>query len=157
MTRLRRSLLLLAVSALCLAQSASELTTPPIRRVGDKLACLCGRCKNTVATCQMLGCGYATPARQQIAQMQTIGANDENIIGKFITKEGRRALAVPPAEGFQLLSWTMPFVAIAIGLMAIWAWMRRERRVATAPAAPLDPAVLEKYRERIDQDLAKLD
>ena len=57
------------VTAICLAQSASELQTPEIRRVGDKLACLCGACKNTVATCQMLHCHYAYPARQKIARM----------------------------------------------------------------------------------------
>ena len=64
-----RSRLLLSwlLAAVCLPQTSTQLVTPEIRRVGDKLACKCGACNNTVATCPMLECHYSMPAREKIA------------------------------------------------------------------------------------------
>ncbi|MBL8218615.1 MAG: cytochrome c-type biogenesis protein CcmH [Bryobacterales bacterium] len=151
-----RRLLLVLVAGLCLAQSSSDMLTPAIRRVGDHLACLCGSCKNTVASCSMLGCHYSSPARERIAKLQAEGKTDDEIVDDFIKREGKRALAVPPAEGFHLLSWVMPFVAIGLGLAAIWAFVQRNRKPVTAPAA-VDTAVLNRYQAEIDKDLAKLE
>jgi cytochrome c-type biogenesis protein CcmH len=156
MSRLRSSLLVLALAAISLGQTASQLVTPEIRRVGDKLACLCGACKNTVATCQMLQCHYSYPARQRIAEMQAKGMSDQAIIDVFVKENGTRALAVPPAEGFNLLGWVMPFLAIGAGLAAIYMFIQKYRKPVPA-AADSDPAVLDAYRERIESDLAKLD
>src|SRR5687767_4308934 len=91
--------LLFALVGVCLPQTASQLVTPEIRRVGDKLACKCGHCNNTVATCQMLGCGYTTPAREKIAAAQKAGVSDQAIIDGFVKEMGIVALAVPPASG----------------------------------------------------------
>ncbi|MBI3683199.1 MAG: cytochrome c-type biogenesis protein CcmH [Acidobacteria bacterium] len=151
-----RALLLVLAAGLCLAQSSSDLLTPAIRRVGGTLACLCGSCKNTVATCQMLGCHYSSPARERIAKMQAAGMTDEAVIDDFVKREGKRALAVPPAEGFNLLSWVMPFVAIAIGLVAIYLYVKRYRKPAASPPV-VDNAALERYHEEIENDLAKLE
>jgi len=119
-----RRLLLILVAGLCLAQSSSDLVTPAIRRVGDRLGCLCGSCNNTVATCSMLGCHYSAPARERIAKLQAEGKSDDEIVDDFIKREGKRALAVPPFEGFSILSWIMPFVAVGLGLFAIWAFVQ---------------------------------
>ncbi len=155
--RAPRLILGLLVAVLCLAQSASQLVTPEIRRVGDKLACLCGACKNTVASCQMLGCHYSHPSREKIAKMQAAGVNDKAIIDSFVKEQGLRALAVPPAEGFNALAWTMPFIAIGLGLIAIWLWIKKFHPKRAAPMPELPPEVLARYQERIDQDLTKQD
>jgi cytochrome c-type biogenesis protein CcmH len=138
------------------AQSASQLVTPDIRRVGDKLACKCGSCTNTVATCQMLGCGYSTPAREKIAAAQKAGQSDQAIIDGFVKEMGIVALAVPPASGFNLLAWTMPFIGIVLGLGAIFLYWKRfhSRTPAAAVAAP---EIDENYRKRIEAEMADLD
>jgi cytochrome c-type biogenesis protein CcmH len=158
MRRLRTSLLLLAIAAVCLPQTSTQLATPEIRRVGDKLACKCGSCNNTVATCQMLECHYSHPARQKIAAMQQEGKSDDVIVASFVKAEGIAALASPPEEGFNRLGYIMPFVAIVLGLGAIY-WYIKRYRSAPAPAgvAPLNDEMLARYRETIDKDLAKLD
>jgi cytochrome c-type biogenesis protein CcmH len=156
MRRLKSSLLIFVVTAICLAQSASELVTPEIRRVGDKLGCLCGSCKNTVASCPMIGCHYAHPAKQKIAAMQAQGQSDEQVINSFVKEQGLRALAVPPAEGFNLLAWVTPFVAIAFGVFAIWLYIRRSRKPTPAPVVA-GPDPLGRFRDEIEKDLAKLD
>ncbi len=152
----RNSLLPLVVTALCLGQSASQLMRPEIRRVGAHLACLCGNCKNTVGDCAMIGCHYSHPAREKIDKLLAEGKPDQAIVARFVKDEGRRALAMPPAEGFHLLAWVMPFVAIAFGLAGIvWFVRTRLRRPGTAVA--LDDELVSRYRERMDRDLAKLD
>jgi len=154
MRRSRVSLLLVA-AALCLGQSGSQLVTPEIRRVGVHLGCLCGSCKNTVADCAMLECHYSKPARMKIIAMQKEGRADQAIVDQFVKDEGRRALAVPPAEGFHLLAWIAPFAVIGAGLVLIWWFVRRLRRPSETPA--LDARVLDRYREQIDRDISQLD
>jgi cytochrome c-type biogenesis protein CcmH/NrfF len=156
MPPLRTRLLLVLVAGLCLAQSSSDLLTPAIRRVGDKLACLCGACKNTVATCQMLGCHYSSPARERIAKLQAEGMADGAIIDDFVKREGKRALATPPTEGFFLLGWIMPFAAIALGLMVIYFFIKRYQKPATTAVA-VDQGALSRYHDQIEKDLAKLE
>jgi cytochrome c-type biogenesis protein CcmH len=150
------AVMLFVLAGACLSQTASQLVTPEIRRVGDKLACKCGHCNNTVATCQMLGCGYSTPAREKIAAAQKAGQSDQAIIDGFVKEMGVVALAVPPTEGFTLLAWVMPFVGIALGLVAIFLYWKRFH--ARAPAAAVaGPAIDENYRKRIEAEMADLD
>lgn len=154
MSRLRNSLLFLALAAVCLPQSATQLVSPEIRRVGDKLACKCGVCNNTVATCQMLQCHYSHPARTKIADMQKQGKSDEVIVASFVKEGGLAALAAPPTEGFHLMGYLMPFIAILLGFAAIAIYWKRFRRPVAAVELPqIDP----RYRERIDKELANLD
>jgi len=156
MQRLRTSILAVLLAAVSLGQSASQLQTEAVRRVGAKLACLCG-CNNTVADCQMIECHYASPARKRIAELQAAGRSDAQIIDEFIQKNGKQALAAPPAEGFNLLAWVMPFVAIAAGLGMIWVFIQRFRKPMPASNALADTATLSHYQEQIERDLKKLD
>ena len=158
MQKLRSSLLLLVLAAVCLPQSATQLVTPEIRRVGDKLACKCGVCNNTVATCQMLECHYSLPARQKIAAMQKEGQTDETILASFVKESGISALSSPPAEGFNILGYVMPILGVVAGLGAILLFMRRSKRLGTpATVPPLDNEMLARYQDRIDKDMAKLE
>lgn len=136
-----------------LAQNASLMVNPNVRRVGMKLACLCGACKNSVGDCPMMGCHYSLPGREKIAQMQAAGASDENIVSKFIEQEGLKALVVPPTSGFSLAVWVMPGVMILLGLYAIYIYIQRFRK--PAPAIPL--TVPDRYKELAAKDIEKLD
>jgi cytochrome c-type biogenesis protein CcmH len=152
-----RLLVALMLAGVCLSQTASQLVTPEIKRVGDKLACKCGACNNTVATCQMLECHYSLPARERIAEMQKAGTDDKTIIDGFVKESGLSALAAPPTSGFNLLAWVMPFVAISFGLVAIAIWFKRfagRRQVAPAgPAPEIDPRI----QQRMDRELEELE
>lgn len=155
MLRWKSSLLFLLLTAVCLPQSSTQFVTPEIKRVGGKLACKCGVCNNTVATCAMLQCEYSLPARQKIAAQQQQGKADDVILANFVKEGGLSVLAEPPQAGFNLLGWAMPFIAIAVGIAAILFWLRRSRpRTAAADLVPVDETVLNRYRERIDKDLA---
>jgi cytochrome c-type biogenesis protein CcmH/NrfF len=155
MFRLRNSVLAVLLAGYCLAQSSSQYVTPEIRRVGDKLACLCGACKNTVATCQMLECHYSLPARQRIAKMQKEGSADAVIIDEFVKREGKKALAEPPNEGFGIMALATPVLAIGAGLGLI-AWFLRRYRKPNAVPVMTDEEV-RQYQDQIDKEFSKLD
>lgn len=151
----RNSVLFVLLAGLCLAQSSSQYVTPEIRRVGDKLACLCGACKNTVATCQMLECHYSFPARQRIAKMQKEGGADAAIVAEFVKREGKKALAEPPNEGFGVLALATPVVAVGLGLGLIGWFLRRYRKPNVVPA--MSDEEVRKYQDQIDKEFSKLD
>lgn len=104
----------------------------------------------------MLECHYSLPAREKIAQMQKAGASDQSIVDSFVKESGLSALASPPAEGFNLLGWVMPFIALALGLGAVAIWFKRffRRKSATAPELP---EIDRRYQERMDRELEELE
>jgi cytochrome c-type biogenesis protein CcmH len=156
MKKWRNSLAALMMAGLCLAQTG-DLVPPEVRRVGDRLACLCGSCKNTVATCQMLGCHYTSPARQRISELAKQGMSDDEIVADFVKREGKRALAAPPAEGFNLTAWLAPPAAALAGIGFIAWFIRRNRKSAAAAEPELDEAGMEKYRQAAERELSGFD
>ncbi len=156
----RVKLLLLGglLAALSIAQNPMDFMSPEIKRVGMKLACLCGSCRNSVGDCSMLACGYAFPARQKIKQLQMMGASDQNIIGRFVKEQGKKALVVPEAEGFGLLGWLMPGFAITLGLIALGVYVKRFRNpAAAAPEVEMAPEQLAAYEDTAAKELARME
>ncbi len=157
MRRWKSSLLLLIVAAASLAQTASSQKSLAYR-IGDKLACLCSTCNNTVANCPMLECHFAKPARERIAKLVADGRSESEVIDQFKKDYGLQILASPPAQGFNLLGYIMPFIAIALGLMVIWLFIKRFRKApAVESGPPADDPTLARYQEQIEKDLSKLD
>lgn len=131
---------------------------PNVRRVGEKLACLCGGCKNSVGSCPMLGCHYATPKREQIRKALLEGKTDQQIVDAAVKEEGLQALVTPPAEGFNLLAWVMPFVMIGLGLLAIGFFIKHMNAKRVAAGAPeLHSEELDRYHDQIEKETSKLE
>jgi cytochrome c-type biogenesis protein CcmH len=151
-----RIAILVLATAWAWAQTASEKPSVDTRRVGAHLACQCSGCKDTVATCSMLECGFSKPAKERIAKMQALGMSDQQIIDSFLREYGSGIYLGPP----NLLGILVPYLAAAMGLLAIWWFIRRYRK--PAPLAELgtieidDPA-LAKYKDQIEKDLANLE
>jgi len=146
--------LALLVVAAALAQTAAEKPSNDVRRVGARLQCQCG-CKDAVSTCSMLECSFSKPAKERIARMQATGYTDSQIVDAFIRDYGQVIfLALPSVVG-----WIVPYVSIGLGLLVIWAFVRKYKPQPLTEAGPIemdDPA-LEKYKEQIEEDLKKLD
>ena len=157
MSRWRNSFLVLLVTAISLAQT-SDLLDPNVRRVGERLACLCGGCKNSVGSCPMLGCHYATPKREQIKKSLEEGKNDQQIVDAMVKEQGLQALVTPPAEGFNVLAWLMPFIMIGAGLLGIWFFIKRMSAKREAAGAPdISNEVLDRYHDQIEKETSKLE
>ena len=146
--------ILIAVAAL--AQTASEKPSIDVRRVGSRLACQCGGCKDSVATCSMLECHFSKPAKERIAQMQAVGYSDQQIVQAFVRDYGAGIfLAEPNAWG-----WIVPYVSVAFGLGIIWLFIKKYRKpkpLAELGRMQIDDPALAKYKDQIEKDLANLE
>ena len=148
-------LLAFVLVAAALAQTASEKPSADVRRVGARLQCQCG-CKDSVATCSMLECSFSKPAKERIARMQATGYSDSQIVDAFIRDYGQVIFLALPS----IVGWIVPYVSIGLGLLVIWAFVRKYRRPQPATEAgpiEIDDPALEKYKEQIEEDLKKLD
>src|SRR5947207_4453058 len=144
MQRFKSSLLAVILAVAALAQTASEKPSIDVRRVGSRLACKCG-CIDSVATCSMLECHFSKPAKEKIAQMQTVGMADDQIIQSFIREYGEGIyLAHPNAFG-----WIVPYSTVAFGLVIIWLFIKKYRKpkpLTDLGAIEIDDPALAKYK-----------
>ncbi len=153
MGRWKSSLLALALAVVCLAQSTTPLANPRVRRLGDQLMCLCG-CGATVTSCNMIECSHSRPAREKLLAMVNAGMSDSAILDAFVKEYGVQILVKPPAQGFNLLGYFMPFVGLALGLAFVWWVIKRFRKPVAATAGPEPDAAM---LARIERDLEQLD
>jgi cytochrome c-type biogenesis protein CcmH/NrfF len=137
------------------AQDPTSLLTPGVMRVGEKLACRCGTCRNTVANCPMLRCHYTEPMRTRIKAMQDEGKSDKDIVDMIVQQEGVVALAAPPGSGWGLFTWVMPGLALVAGFGLYSWWVRRNRQPEQAPVTEGDRAVLNRFRDQIESELGE--
>jgi cytochrome c-type biogenesis protein CcmH/NrfF len=143
------------VAVVALAQTASEKPNVDVRRVGARLQCQCG-CKDSVATCSMLECHFSKPAKERIAQMQSVGMSDEQIVQAFVRDYGMAIyLATPNAFG-----WIVPYATAGFGLVLIVLFLRKYKRKPMTDLGTIDAdddPELAKYKEQIEKDTANLD
>ena len=152
MTRIVALALLLVTAALTPAFAGQ-------REVEERLACQCG-CGLTVHTCNHLQCSFAVPVRQDIAKSLAAGQPEDEIVARYVAEYGEKVLSSPTHEGFNLLAWWGPYVALVGGAAALAFAIRRFRgkpEPVLAGPAPGDAqsaslrAELEKELERIEQ------
>lgn len=143
-----------ALAAVLIAQDASFLS-PDVVRVGAKLACRCGGCRNTVGDCPMMRCSSADPLRHRIYTLKQKGMSDSAVVDTIVREEGIVALASPPAEGLgPLVTWVMPGLVLVIGFFIYWAFVKRHRK-EPAPLTATDETLIERYRGQIDRELGE--
>lgn len=114
--------------------------------------CICG-CNQLLGGCNHLGCPSSQPMLRELTALVDQGKSDGAIVTHFVDKYGLAVLSAPPASGFNLTAWAMPFVALAVGAIAVVTFVRRFRaKWATAPAADID---LAKYQRKVEEELEK--
>lgn len=143
------------------------------------LQCLCGGCaRETLLECR---CGFAANERKEILELLMVQDDllssagreqaRERIISHFEKKQdskgqpyGQRVRMMPKDEGFNRLSWAVPYIAFAGALALLWGfgrrWARRGRvvvaeRVAVAKKADLEED--EDYADILDDELRETD
>ena len=144
----------------CLGGMAQAgVTDQEVKEVASELACLCGDCpRRPLDEC---ACGWADQNRQRIADSLEAGQDKQAIIAGFVQEFGLQALSAPPAEGFHLTAWIMPFLAIAIGSLAVRSvvvnWRRNRLTAARGTSAdrlgPSDPLKESAFRARLEREL----
>lgn len=137
------------------AVPASVLTT---QEVEEALTCQCG-CGLTVHSCNHLQCGFAIPAKQEVAQQVSEGKKRNEILASFVARYGEKVLSAPTTSGFNLAAWITPFLAVLIGAVLVgivsfrWA---RNRPQASTETPPLS-AETSQYQARLKKELDTFD
>jgi cytochrome c-type biogenesis protein CcmH/NrfF len=145
-----------AVLAITLAQDASFLS-PDVIRVGSRLACRCGGCRNSVGDCPMVRCGSADPLRHRIYESKAKGMSDDAIVDAIVQQEGIVALVSPPAQGLgPIVTWVMPGLVLVIGFFIYSTFVRRHRK-EPAPLTEKDQNLINRFKQQIDNELGEND
>jgi len=143
---------LLAVVAEPLA--AAPVSDDAVRDVASQLRCV---------VCQSLSVAdspseTAHQMREIIRERLAAGDTPAQIIAYFVDKYGDWILLAPPARGFGLLVWVVPYVALLAGLVlvvfVVARWNRQPREAAPVEARAV---VDDETRQRIRREVAELD
>ncbi len=143
--------------ALCLffaiAPTAAEVTDALVKDVARELACLCGSCpRRPLHEC---ACGWADKNRIRIADALKAGQDKQTIVAGFVKEFGQEAFSSPPAEGFNLTAWVMPFLVLALGTLFVWTVIRNwsQGKQGPAPVQPSEAGVDDAYRAKLEREL----
>ncbi len=116
-----------------------------VRAIASELRCV---------VCQNLSVAdspsdLAKEMRNLVRELVQQGKTRQEIDAYFVSRYGEFVLLSPPKQGFNLLVWGLPFVAIVVGAGVVYLVARRwtEQTPATRPA--IDPA----YAERVQREL----
>jgi cytochrome c-type biogenesis protein CcmH/NrfF len=155
--RLRSKLLFLFALVALFSQGAVPFGDPHARAIGKQLMCKCG-CNATITECNMINCHFADPVREKITAGVAAGKSDEAILDDFKQQYGLSIFVKPPAEGFFLSAWVMPFVGAGLGLGVVALVIRKYygKKPAAETAAPASPE-LAKFQAEIEKELKELE
>ncbi len=147
---------MLAIAIAAASRPARGATT--VEEVTQGLTCQCG-CGLTVANCNHPQCSFSVPIRNDVAAMLAKGKTRPQIIAFYRSKYGEKVLSAPTAEGFNILAWVMPFLAVALGggliVMMFGRWRRQSPSLPAGPEAVTERVgvVDPKLQERLEQEV----
>jgi cytochrome c-type biogenesis protein CcmH len=122
--------------------------------LGHRMMCVCG-CSQILLECNHVGCSYSDHMRGELMAGLDRGDNDDLILQAFVQKYGTTVIAAPGAKGFNRIAWVMPFLALALGIMATVLIVRAWRnRPAAAPSGvrPVTGPELDLFRSQARKD-----
>jgi cytochrome c-type biogenesis protein CcmH len=124
-----------------------------MRELTPRFMCVCGGCNQVLMNCNHVGCPSREAMLKDIGKRVDQGDSNDGVVEYFIDKYGTSVLSAPPASGFNLTAWVMPFAALGVGLVVAILFLRRFR-AAQAPAAA-GPADLTQYQQKVEEELKK--
>jgi len=135
---------------------------PFIIGVEQRLRCTCG-CNLDVYTCRTTDftCTVSPAMHRQVVGLVEQGKTADEILQAFIAEHGEMVLMAPPKEGFNLVGYVVPGMAItAVGALMLWMLSRRSRVASTASSgdAPASwPTLSEEDAAKLEAELADLE
>lgn len=133
------------------------LTAADRDAVEHRIRCQCG-CTLDVYTCRTtdFSCQVSPSMHRDVLALAAGGYSAQEILDAFVGVYGERVLMAPPAEGFNLLGWIAPFVALAAGGVVVGVLLRSWRRAPRMPSPP-SPAQPVTPNDATADELARLE
>jgi cytochrome c-type biogenesis protein CcmH/NrfF len=125
--------------------------------VENGLMCHCGCTDLTVRVCN---CGVAAGIKDDIRERLAAGQSAADVIAAYVARYGAQIRSAPTRQGFDLLAWWMPFVAVfAAGALLVALIRRWARQPAPAAASasgegPASPGAA--ARDRVDRVMREI-
>jgi cytochrome c-type biogenesis protein CcmH len=148
--RFRKIVLLLFLAASPLALAADR--NDRIRSLSANFICVCG-CHQLLNACNHFNCPSSGPMFAELGKHVDAGMSDDQVVAYFVDKYGSTVLAAPPASGFNLAAWIMPFAALAIGALVAIYFARQFRARWAGTAA--NSSELAPYQDKVEEELKK--
>jgi len=111
-----------------------------------QIHCQCG-CNLDVYTCRTtdFACSVSPAMHADVMGLVSGGYTAPEILNAFRAAYGEKVLMAPMRSGFNLVGYTMPFVALGTGAVVVAAllkrWKSRAPAVATVEPSPIDATV----------------
>ena len=130
-----------------------------LKAIEHRLRCTCS-CNLDVYTCRTTDftCATSPAMHARVLEMYEAGTAPEEIIDDFVAAYGEIVLMAPKKEGFNIVGYLMPFIALALGLTGL-VWFIRTR-IARAAAVSGEAghavdvtAVSPEDMERLNEEL----
>jgi len=115
----------------------------------------CPVCENTpLDVCPTQACkDWREMIRGQLAQ----GWSEKQVIDYFADKFGPRVLGSPPTNGFTMLVWALPIVALLAGGFFVWRllrqWQMQRQNIPEAVADTSAPVISDALLAQIEKDV----
>ncbi len=118
-----------------------------------QIHCQCG-CNLDVYTCRTtdFACSVSPAMHSDVMGLVAGGHTAPEILAAFRAVYGEKVLMAPVRSGFNLLGYTVPFIALGAGALAVAALMRRWKL-----RAPVGATVPSSHVDATEGELAALD
>ena len=91
---------------------------------------------------------------KQIDHLISQGRTKAEILDYFVESYGKRILAIPKAEGFNMMVWVMPILAGIIGITFLFFYLRTPN---DKPSAVISTSSEVAFDDEIEKELQKMD
>ena len=150
--RARREWLLALAATIVLAAGQAVAAPAPSQAIDDRVREIASDLRCVV--CQNLSVAdspsdLAKEMRNLVRELVEQGKSRQEIEAYFVSRYGEFVLLAPPKQGFNLLVWVLPFLALALGAGGVYLVARRWAARTAEEPPPADP----EYLERVQREL----
>jgi len=95
--------------------------------------------------------------RDEVSKMVAAGKSRQEILDFYMARYGERILVTPPAKGFNVLAYILPWAALLLGGSILVMLLKELRSPAAAPSPAPAPLPDSPYNSVIEREMRELD
>jgi cytochrome c-type biogenesis protein CcmH len=130
-----------------------------VKLVERQLKCTCG-CNLDIFTCRTTDftCTVSPALHREVLDLFEAGKSPDEIVQAFVAKRGESILMAPPAQGFNLIGYLLPGLAVVVAgtVIGLVLFRKRSRPGVTDPSEPRRAAELVEPVEPTLEELERV-
>ena len=146
------------VTLAAVANAKPSMTDAQRDDLEHQIHCQCG-CNLDVYTCRTtdFACSVSPAMHADVMGLVAGGHGAQEILNAFKAVYGEKVLMAPVRSGFNLVGYTMPFIALGAGAVVVAALLRRwkSQTPATLPVAPTYIDATESELDALDAAVSR--